>query len=229
MSLTVTLPHVPIAAGGAGGEAPVTGEAGTGVVGTAIIPSVLTFAEDTFITTPVLIDHSLSGEFRIEMDVATTQLQASDAGGLFHRATEMWLRFDTINRMDCKVDSLLKFTLTVPQDGNFRFIRWIKASTAPNCTIAVNLTSQFRDRGVNDNNSDVLIIGANSATSGGIKSLIGKIRDFKIWSDFAGNTLIHHWPINTEVGDGGNIPDIVGGEDATLTLGGGSWSIDWPT
>ena len=51
---------------------------------------------------------------------------------------------------------------------------------------------------------------------------IGVISDFKFFD--AAGTLINHWPINDDVGDGGTIVDIVGGLDGILTLGSGFWS-----
>ncbi len=53
------------------------------------------------------------------------------------------------------------------------------------------------------------------------RALIVMIRDFRIFND--AGVLIHHWPINDNVEDGGTILDVVGGQDGILTLGAGGW------
>jgi hypothetical protein len=53
------------------------------------------------------------------------------------------------------------------------------------------------------------------------QGIIGVIKDFKIYNEVG--TLIHHWPINDDVADGGEITDIVGGLNGTLVLGAGQW------
>jgi hypothetical protein len=55
----------------------------------------------------------------------------------------------------------------------------------------------------------------------GGQGIIGVIKDFKIYDE--SGTLLHHWPINDNVADGGEITDIVGGLHGTLTLGAGQW------
>lgn len=50
---------------------------------------------------------------------------------------------------------------------------------------------------------------------------IGSIVDFKIYD--ATDTLVHFWPIDDNVADGGTIVDVVGGLNGTLTLGSGQW------
>ncbi len=52
----------------------------------------------------------------------------------------------------------------------------------------------------------------------------GYIKDFKV-KDETG-TLIHHWPINDNVADGGTIKDVVGGMDGVLDMQSGSWIDD---
>lgn len=51
----------------------------------------------------------------------------------------------------------------------------------------------------------------------------GVIKDVKVYDGLITDPVIHHWPVNDNVTDGGIIKDVIGGLDGILTLGTGFW------
>ena len=70
-----------------------------------------------------------------------------------------------------------------------------------------------------DNTGGTWWIGKRDLSPG--EEWIGMIKDFRIFN--SAGVVVHHWPINDGVADGGLIRDIIGGQDGVLTLGAGSW------
>jgi len=74
-----------------------------------------------------------------------------------------------------------------------------------------------------DNQSVNSIVNPGTVVIGHLFSTVqGVIRDFKVFNN-AGTTLLHHWPIDDDVEDGGTIVDVVGGANGILVLGDGEW------
>jgi len=58
----------------------------------------------------------------------------------------------------------------------------------------------------------------------GQDGMVGYLKDYKVYDAKIGGNLIHHWPIDDDVAQGGEITDIVGSAHGTLTsMGNGGW------
>ena len=185
---------------------------------------ILNFAGDTSIQTTVTIDPAVN-DYRIEATVTNIDSGNGRYALALHNTVQFFWGKNTSDQTWTRlwsVDAVGDFAIDWPTDGTEVdiAIEWNAGAGASN-SADFNGETQPRTKG-SDTATGFLVIGRR--TTGPTPFWLGTIRDVKVYDSDVGGTLLHHWPIDDGVGDGGEITDIVGGEHGTLTLGTGSWS-----
>ena len=186
-----------------------------------ILPE-LQFAGDTFITLPdssVIVDNALASmSYTCRLDEYVTSnryIWAEDGGNSYGS-----FRVTTLDFRGFHSNSGVNFDQLTPLTEGVEFDVVEQWGPVGTLTLSIKtLGTQSLAANVATPNAGPWSIGQRLLT--GTSQWIGMIKNLRL-NDDAG-VVIHHWPINDNVKDGGIIRDIVGGQHGQLTLGAGVW------